>query len=336
LAFVGLVVALILTGGAHEQTGILFGFPIVGFSFGSALVDGAMGAGLGGVSGHTSLAHFGLPAGPQAGAAPVWLFTALVLVPAAVAVTVWRRLERERPADEQGALTVGAVTGVGFAVAAWLAALVGRIVLLASVGRIGWFAIAPQAAPPEVRGAAGTLGALRPNPAAVLGLGLLWGLAGGLGAAFLWASRHNARWQITGSVGAAGATPSPPGPATSAQSPPATGPSAWLLPETKPPATGASGPPPATAGSEPGRSPWFEPSEPPAAGPSGTDEIAPTSGGRSGEAALSGSGSEPGGPAEDVPSEEKVGQTPGPAGDSPEGGVAQEAGAAEEPPEEKP
>lgn len=313
LAVVGLIVALVVTNGAHDQTGILFGFPVVGFSFGSALVDGAMGAGLGGVRGHTSLAHFGLPAGSQAGAAPVWLFTALVLVPAAVAATVWRRLERERPADEQGALTVGAVTGVGFATAAWLAALVGRIVLLASVGRTGWFTIAPEASPPEVRGAASTLVALRPNPAAVLGLGLLWGLAGGLGAAFLWASRHNARWQITGSAGAAGAPPSPPGPAS-----------------------GASGLPPATAGSEPGRSPWFEPSEPPAAGPSGTEEIGPTSGGRSGEAALSGSGSEPGGPAGDVPSERNVGQEPGPAGDPPTGDVAQEGEGAEEPPEEKP
>jgi hypothetical protein len=233
LAVFGLICALVVTDGVHERIGLLFGFPVVGFSFGAALLDGAMGAGLGGVAGHTSLAHFGLPAGPDAGAAPIWVFVAVVLAPAAVAATVWRRLERERPAEEQGALTVGAATAAGFAAAAWLGALVGRIVVLAVVigdasdGRFptsGGFGL-----PAGER--IGTLVSLRPNPAAVLGLALVWGLAGGLGAAFFWASRHNARWRISGS--APDVPPPPPEPEQTA----------WLLPENQD-AGAADDPPP--------------------------------------------------------------------------------------------
>lgn len=213
LAVLGLVFGLVVADGGPERIGLLFGFPVAGLSFGAVLVDGAMGAALGGVSGHTSLFHFGLPAGPDAGAAPGWLFVAMVLAPAAVAAAVWRRLERERPADEQGALAVGAATAAGFAVTAWLAALVGRVVVLAAVNRSvgGVFDLGPETQDLLVRRESiGTLVALRPNPAAVLGLGLLWGLAGGLGAAFLWASRHNARWQISGSGGAAQEAEAPP------------------------------------------------------------------------------------------------------------------------------
>jgi hypothetical protein len=220
LAVLGLAFALVVADSGHDRIGILFGLPVVGFSVGAALADGAMGAALAGALSHTSLVHFGLPAGPAAGATPAGLFAALLLAPGLVAATVWRRLEREKPAEEQGALAVGAATGVGFAAAAWLAALVGRIVLLASVTfRGGWFGYAPQT--PGIGlprfNTAGTIGiflAARPNPAAVLSLALLWGLVGGLGAAFFWASRRNARWQIAGAPSAAD--------------------SAWLLPETPP------------------------------------------------------------------------------------------------------
>jgi hypothetical protein len=232
LAVVGLVVALVVTDGLHERLGLLFGFPVVGFSLGAALVDGAMGAGLAGVRGHTSLAHFGMPAGPDAGAAPIWVFVALALALAAVAVAVWRRLEREQPAEEQGALAVGAATAAGFAAAAWLAALVGRVVVLAATTgpRDEVFNQLPgRVVPGPTR--VGTLLALRPNPAAVLGLALMWGMAAGLGAAFLWASRHNARWQISGPP------PEEPPP------PPPPDQSAWLLPEGQAPPPSVDPPP---------------------------------------------------------------------------------------------
>jgi hypothetical protein len=235
LAVVGLAFALVVTDGGPSRIGLLFGFPVVGLSFGAALLDGAMGAALAGLNGHTSLAHFGLPAVPGAGAAPAWLFAVVVLAPAAVAATVWRRLERERPTEEQGALAIGAATGVGFAAAAWLAALVGRVVLLASVARIGagWFGYAPgSGARFTDERTVGTLVSLRPNPAAVLGLALLWGLAGGLGAAFLWASRHQARWQVGGGPLA----PAPAGTEDQGYGP-------------EEPGTGAAGP--GTAGPEP-------------------------------------------------------------------------------------
>jgi hypothetical protein len=225
LAVLGLIGGLVVTDGVHERIGLLFGFPVVGFSFGAALLDGAMGAGLGGVTGHTSLAHFGLPAGPEAGAAPIWVFVAVGLAPAAVAATVWRRLERERPVEEQGALAVGAATAAGFAAAAWLGALVGRIVVLAVVvgaAEAGRFPASGGFGLPTGE-RIGTLVSLRPNPAAVLGLALVWGLAGGLGAAFLWASRHHARWQISGS--APDVPPPPPAPEPEQ--------TAWLLPENQ-------------------------------------------------------------------------------------------------------
>ena len=207
LAVMGLIFALAVADGGPERIGVLFGFPVTGLSFGAVLVDAAMGAALGAVTGHISLFHFGLPAGPGAGAAPGWLFVALALVPATVGATAWRRLDRERPGDEQGALAVGAATGVGFALAAWLAALVGRVVVLAAVNRSASGGLGfPSGVRPDFRSSVGSLVAARPNPAAVLGLGLLWGLAAGLGAAFLWASRHNARWQISGAQ-EAGAPP---------------------------------------------------------------------------------------------------------------------------------
>jgi hypothetical protein len=141
--------------------------------------------------------HFGLPPGPAAGAAPAWLFIVLLVAPAAVAATVWRRLERMRPASEQDALAAGGATAAGFAGAAWLFALVGRISLLAAIAPPG----RRQSALFLLRGrgsGVGTFVGAQPNPVTVLVLALMWALAGGLGAAFVWAIRHQTRWQISG------------------------------------------------------------------------------------------------------------------------------------------
>src|SRR5581483_8992586 len=101
-----------------ERLGLLVGFPVVGLSLGAALVDAAMGAALAGINGQSSLLHFGLPARPDSGAAPLWLFVVVLLAPALVGLTVWRRLDRERPANEQRALATGAVVAGGFGVTA--------------------------------------------------------------------------------------------------------------------------------------------------------------------------------------------------------------------------
>ena len=208
-AFVGLVFSLVVVDRNGAQVGVLFGVPVVGLSFGAAITDFTMGAavGLGKLFaqpvGHLSLTHFGLPPGPDAGAAPAWLFVVLLVVPAAVGAIVWRRLEGRRPAQEQDALAVGAATAAGFAATAWLFALVGRVTLLAAIAPPGARGESASAlALLRGRGAGiGTLVAAQPNPVSVAFLALLWGLAGGLGAAFLWASRHNARWQVTGDDG---------------------------------------------------------------------------------------------------------------------------------------
>jgi hypothetical protein len=128
----------------------------------------------------------------------LWLFAVLLVGPLTVAAVVWRHLERVRPTQEQDALAAGAATAAGFAGAAWLLALVGRVALVAAI------------APPDSSGdldtalgllqgrgpGIGTLISAQPNPMTVLFLALVWGLAGGLGAAFVWASRHNARWRV--------------------------------------------------------------------------------------------------------------------------------------------
>jgi hypothetical protein len=245
----GLVFALVVADSNHARIGLLFGFPVVGLSFGAAMADFALGGALGGfgvfferAAGHTSLARFGLPPGSEAGAAPAWLFVVLLVAPAIVAVTVWRRLERARPAQEQEAVAIGAYTAVGFAGAAWLLAVVSRILVLAAIapsrsrsGSASLLALLTG----QGEGV-GTLVAARPNPVSVLFLSLVWALAGGLGAAFVWATRHGARWHIAGApppsragTPPAGAPPPPP---------PSAAESAWLLPETPP--TGVPPPPP--------------------------------------------------------------------------------------------
>jgi len=228
-AFVGLVFALVVVDRNGAQVGLLFGVPVVGLSFGSAMADFAMGAALGLGSlfgqpvGHLSLVHFGLPPAPDAGAAPAWLFVVLLVAPAAVAAVVWRNLDRLRPTQEQDALAVGAATAAGFAAAAWLLALVGRVALVAAIAPPGGAEGGSAGALALLRGrgsGVGTLVAAQPNPITVLFLALLWGLAGGLGAAFLWASRHNARWQVTAEGG--------PPPPTEPSAPPGGGPSGPL------------------------------------------------------------------------------------------------------------
>ena len=224
LAFVGLLFGVAVADSGADRLGMVIGFPVVGFSLGAALADGAMGAALAGITGHSSLLHFGLPARPDSGAAPLWLFVVVLLAPAVVALAVWRRLNRDRPADEQRALATGATVAAGFAGAAWLAALVGRVALIAFVGpnrRLEWFSAPPAAVRRSVHGAAVIA---RADPGSVLGLSLIWGLIGGLGAAVVWAVRHGARWPV---VASADAGPSDAGPS-------AAGPTAWLLPETAP------------------------------------------------------------------------------------------------------
>jgi hypothetical protein len=284
-AFVGLVFSLVVVDRNGAQVAVLFGVPVVGLSFGAAMADFAMGAALGLGSlfaqpiGHLSLAHFGLPPGPDAGAAPVWLFAILLVAPLSVAGVVWRHLERLRPAQEQDALAVGAATAVGFAGAAWLMALVGRVALVAAIAPPGDSGDLDTALGLlQGRGSGiGTLISVQPNPVTVLFLALVWGLAGGLGAAFLWASRHNARWQVNS---AGDASPTPP--------------------------------------AQPGAPAGNTPSGPPGDGPTEPVGSGPASGSPSAAAVPRGTGDVPAMPLEAVPSQGTVGQEPDAGGDPPE------------------
>src|SRR5581483_249630 len=242
LAVIGLLFALVVVDGGWARLGLIVGFPVVGLSLGAALSDAALGAALAGIRGYSSLFHFGLPARPDSGAAPAWLMVALIVAPALVAATAWRRLERDRPADEQRALAIGAVTAAGFAGVGWPRGPLGgagpQIVGHLGAGRLG---------------AVGTVLVLRPNPASVLGLALLWSLAAGLGTAFAWAALHGVRWRgaPTAETGAPPATAgpptptSPPPPGRPAAATPTGGPGS--APATGGPPTPTSPPPPASA-----------------------------------------------------------------------------------------
>ncbi len=197
MAAVALVAAIVVVDDGSERLGVILSVPFVGITTGVLGAAFAMGAAIGLGSGHVSLLHFGFPPTFDAGAAPIPFFVLLVLAPAAIAWITLRRLEAERPASEQEVLRVAFVIGIAFAVTAWFTTLVSQV------------ALGAYAAGDDGDGTGVSLLA-RPSVAGVLGLGLLWGLAGALGSSFLWARQQGVGW--TAAPGDAGpTTPSPEG-----------------------------------------------------------------------------------------------------------------------------
>ena len=190
--------ALVLTAGVAaadsgaERALLLLGFPLVGVNLGVQGVSVAMGAAVGleaagpaevgGIAppgaGHVSLLHFGFPPKPGAGAAPVAAFGLLALAPALVAWSLGRELGRRPPEEEQDALAAGFAAAGGFAGAALAGAVASRIWLMAAAS--------------DLTRPGGMLVA-RPSVGGTLGLALVWGLLGGLGAALVVARRRGPR-----------------------------------------------------------------------------------------------------------------------------------------------
>lgn len=181
LGGLAMVAAIIVVDSGSDRLGALFGTLFGGLTAGVVAASYAMGAAIDLGVGHTSLFHFGFPPSSDAGAAPVPFFLLLAVAPAVVAWMVWRRLERERPSTEQDVMRTGFIIAISFAVVAFVLALLSQVAL----GAVGF----------KEDDFVGT-GALiaRPSVTGVLGLGLLWGLVGGLGAAFYWATQHRVRW----------------------------------------------------------------------------------------------------------------------------------------------
>ena len=102
---------------------------------------------------------------------PAPLFFLLALAPGAIAWVTLRRLDEERPADEQGVLRVAASVAGGFVITSWVLALV-----TAQQTAIG-------------------------SPRSAFGLALLWALAGAGVAAAVWTQRHGVRWQALQATG---------------------------------------------------------------------------------------------------------------------------------------
>jgi len=183
LAVVTIVAAVVVVDTGSARLSTIVGTLFMGLSMGVVAASYAMGAAIGLGSGHTSLLRFGFPPGSGAGAAPVPFFLLLVVAPAVVAWTVWRRLEKDRPSTQQEVMKVGFAIAIAFSLVAWLAALVSRVLLTTGATKSG-----------SSRGT-GTFLVARPSVGGVLGLSLLWALLGGLGAAFYWSTQRGVAWK---------------------------------------------------------------------------------------------------------------------------------------------
>ena len=184
MAAITLVAALIAADSMAERLVVLLAIPFLVVNVGIAGAVLAMGGsvGLGEAPGedsefvagvitdHLSLFHWGFPPGIDPGSAPPYLLVLLALAPLAAGWMAYRWLQRRPATTENDLWSVGFLVALGFALASLVAALFGRILLSGFTDDFD-------------RG--GILFA-RPSVAAALGLGLLWGIVGGLGGALFW------------------------------------------------------------------------------------------------------------------------------------------------------
>lgn len=123
---------------------------------------------------HMSVFHLGIVSD---GASPGFLVAVLVVVPIALGILVYRHLSKRQVSSEQQALRVGFAATVGLILTNVVAAVIGQVGLSGDLGsyeRSGGFVITEQ------------------SMVAAIGLGAIWGLIGGLGAALLWSRIHRA------------------------------------------------------------------------------------------------------------------------------------------------
>lgn len=204
MAVVALVAGLLAADTMSERLLLLLAVPFLVVNLGIAgavlAMGGSVGLGdtaegdlgtsiAGNVYDHVSLFHWGFPPGNDAGTATPLLLVLLASAPLAVGWIAYRQLERRGARSEQDVWAVGFLVGLGFALVAFLAAFFGRILA-------GAFASDLERS--------GDL-FIRPSIAAALGLGLLWGVVGGLGAGYVWARRHDMAVRLTSGAPAGGA-----------------------------------------------------------------------------------------------------------------------------------
>jgi len=172
MGVLALVADVITADDGKDRVSQIVRVPIDGLNEGVAGAVFAMGGAVARLASHTSLLHWGSYDAPGDGNAPVPLFLLLALAPALVAWVTYRRLEQQRPTDEQTVLSTATAIVGGFVVTAWLLSFFGRIERL-SVDPI-----------------------VQPSPRGAFGLGLLWAAVGAAGAAFLWSKRRGVAWKL--------------------------------------------------------------------------------------------------------------------------------------------
>lgn len=172
MGVLALVADIITADDGKDRVSQIVRVPIDGLNEGVAGAVFAMGGAVARLASHTSLLHWGSYDSPGDGSAPVPLFLLLALAPALVGWVTYRRLEQQRPTDEQTVLSIATAIVGGFVVTAWLLSFLGRIERL-SVDPI-----------------------VQPSPRGAFGLGLLWAAVGAAGAAFLWSKRRGVSWKL--------------------------------------------------------------------------------------------------------------------------------------------
>lgn len=214
LLAVGFVAALIVTDGTTGRLGLVMALPFAGinFAFQAALV--ALGASVGWTDNwsdagafatpgdsvtHLSLFNWAFPPSGDASSAPVYLIPVLLAAPILVAIVVYRALSKRPPSGEQAVFSRAFLVAGGFALAAFLGAIFGRVVVFALSLNNDDFD----------KGAA-TLLALQPSIGGAMLMGVLWGLLGSLAGGLIWGLQRGMSFGLTRQPAPAAASVPPP------------------------------------------------------------------------------------------------------------------------------
>lgn len=176
--------ALVIADSTEARIAAVVTLPFSAGNMGSAFASVSSGASVSVFGTHLSLFHFGLPPLEDAKAVSPPVLAVLALGPGLVCWRVLEHLNKACPRDDRTIMSIGFLTGLGYALTMWLAALLLAIRATGSVLNVDEF---------DFDGTSVSLFA-EPSVAATFGLALLLGVIGGIGGAFYWSQAHGVRW----------------------------------------------------------------------------------------------------------------------------------------------